>query len=217
MKRLYDDCKICTKKEDCTLPRQGYKDGVRCQYNQRGNTNNDLIYNEKYEDFTCENFNEIRSHINKHHNIFLHGKYGLGKSHLLLWIANKYNLQGKNIYYSLVAEVGSKLRKEIQHQKATGECIISETIKMKNVDVLFLDDIGNERITEFFAEQLQIVIDHRYIYNKPTFMSSNYTIANLFKVWSKGIGEVKAGQLCSRIKTYGEKEIIGKTGGQKRD
>ena len=210
MKRLYDDCEICTKKEDCTLPRQGYKDGVRCRYNQRGNTNNNLIYNEKYEDFTCENFNEIRTHINKHHNIFLHGKYGLGKTHFLYWLANKYNLQGKDVYIDKVADISRKLKAEIQFRKSTGESIVSEIDRMKRVDLLFLDDMGSEKMTEFIAEAMYVVIDDRYINGKPIFISSNFPVNELFKVYEKAIGNVKAGQLASRIKWLGVKEIKGK-------
>ena len=206
-------CKECTGIQGCPMPRQGYVDDVRCRYNLRGYYNDNIILQERYKQFTCDNRDEIIKHINTKNSIYLYGKYGLGKSHFLKWAANKYNLQGKSIYYSLVAEINRKLRKEVQYSMSTGESIRSEVDKMKDIDVLLLDDIGNEKMTEFIAEAMQVVIDHRYTHKKPTFISSNYSINELFKVYEKSIGTVKAGQLARRIKVFGEIQIIGQNWG----
>jgi len=206
-------CKECKGIKGCPMPLQGYYNGIRCRYNLRGYMNDDIITQERYKEFSCDNRDEIIKHINAKNSIYLWGKYGIGKSHFLKWAANKYNLQGKSIYYSLVAEINRKLRKEIQFSKATGEVMRSEIDKMKDINVLLLDDLGNEKMTEFIAEAMQVVIDHRYTHKKPTFISSNYSIAELFKVYEKAIGTVKAGQLVRRIKVFGAIEILGNNWG----
>jgi DNA replication protein DnaC len=78
---------------------------------------------------------------------------------------------------------------------------------------LLIDDIGNEKMTEFVHEALQVVIDHRYLHKKPTFITSNYSLKELYDLWTGKIGEVKAGQLVRRIKTFGAIELQGKNWG----
>jgi DNA replication protein DnaC len=207
-------CTVCKGLKYCNQGHVGFyienEIKQRCKYNLRGTYNNVQILEDKYNKFHCANLKEIKNHINTKHSIYIWGKYGLGKSHMLYWLANTYNLRGKNVYINLMAEISNILKREVAHSKVTGEVLISETTIMKNVEILFIDDIGNERMTDFIGEALQVVIDHRYLKNKPTFISSNYSTTELFNVYTRAIGSVKAGQLLSRIKTFGVIKIEGK-------
>jgi DNA replication protein DnaC len=54
--------------------------------------------------------------------------------------------------------------------------------KMKNADVLFLDDLGAEDTsTWFYNEHLLIILNHRMQNNKITFFNSNLSMESLEK------------------------------------
>lgn len=176
----------------------------------RGGTNTQEIYKPKYLTFTCDNVDEIRDHINKHKSIYLHGLYGKGKTHFLYFLARYYNEQGHSIYLLESTEFHFKLIDEINLNKSTGSIVSSIRQKMKEVDLLFIDDMGAEKMTEFVHEALMTIIDYRYRNEKPTFISSNYTQKQLHELWEQKIGNVKTGQLIRRIQKFGEVELKGK-------
>lgn len=210
----YDPCKNCKGLQECVMLNVGYtKKGdyyERCRYNQRGAHNNELITRKKFRQWEADNKEEIIAHVNKKHSIYLWGKFGTGKTHFLFWLANKYNLQGHQVYIDLFADISRKLKQEIAHQRSTGEIRVSEVTKMQESELLFIDDIGNEKMSDFIHESLASVINYRYINERPTFITSNYSLKELYNVWVEQIGDVKAGQLVSRIKTFGAIEIKSK-------
>ena len=173
---IYNTCEQCKGKHECNQPLVGYVNGARCRFNLRGTYNTNEILKPKYKQFTCDNFNEIKEHINKYHSIYVHGKYGLGKSHMLFWLANKYNLQGHNVFFMLVPDIHEKLINEIKFNKATGEVKTSIKQIMREVELLFLDDLGSEHMTDFVHETLQSVVDYRYRNELPIFRMKTLTI-----------------------------------------
>ena len=208
--KKYNACDYCNALSDCPLLPVGYMNGTRCRFNLRGYYNDKEITKEKYKTFECDNLDQIKKQINEHKSIYLWGTYGKGKTHFSKWLANIYNLRGNNVYIKLSADIIKDLREEIQFNKSTGEVRKSITDKMREIDVLFIDDLGQEKMTEFVHECLQVVIDDRYRNEKPTFITSNYSFGELYNIWSDKIGETKAGQLVSRIKTFGVIEIESK-------
>jgi primosomal protein DnaI len=84
--------------------------------------------------------------------------------------------------------------------------------RMKKVDMLMLDDLGNEYITEYnISEVLQNVLDYRYKYEKATIITSNYTLDELFEMYAEVVGGQRAAQIVTRIKTFGAIEMKGKS------
>ena len=207
---MYNHCKECKGKKECNQPLVGFVNGVRCRFNQRGTYNTTELLKSKYERFSCDNVQEIIQHINTYHSIYLWGPYGLGKTHETYWLANKYNLQGHDVFVILAADIREQLIKEIQLNKSTGEIPHSIRQTMKDVELLFIDDVGNEQMTDFVHDCVQSVIDYRYRNELPTFITSNYPIPELYKTYTNQIGEYKAGQIVSRMKKFGVVEIKGK-------
>ena len=81
------------------------------------------------------------------------------------------------------------------------------------VDLLFLDDIGAEKITEWGRDEvLGTILQYRMEHQLPTFFSSNMSIGDLENHLA-GVGPfkdlVKARRIIERIKQLSEeKELI---------
>lgn len=161
---------------------------------------------EKYNEWDAINKEEIRAHINKRHSIYLHSEYGTGKTHFLLWLAKKYYNMGYSVYFAMFADISRELKKEIGDRQG-GIYNKSINTKMRECDILCIDDLGNEQMTPFTHEALVTVINHRYVHKKPTFITSNYDPKALYNIYKKEIGEMKAGQLITRLQTFGVIEL----------
>lgn len=185
----------------------------------RGNFNDSLIKEHKYTEWTAKNKDEIIKHIKEHNGIYVHGKVGRGKSHFLYWLANKVNLKGKDIYIDTISNINRKVKQEFNVKSDYDTP--SFLTKLQDIDYLFIDDIGNESKSEYnIMEILFPLIDFRYVNKKPTFISSNYKIDELYKMYSSTINgknqleeKVSSQQIApimSRLKTFGEIELIGR-------
>lgn len=156
---------------------------------------------DKYDTFHAKNKQQIFDIINDKKSIYIWGDYGTGKTHLFRFLQKKWLLS--NFIHLKSVEIHRSIRDEISYHKATGEFKTSIRIRMRDTRVLFIDDLGNETMTDFLFECYQEVIGYRYENNMPTFINSNYSIVQLKDMWSKSIGDIKAGMLIARIKTLG--------------
>lgn len=168
--------------------------------------NNKEALDSKYDVWEANNKEEIVKHINAHHSIYLYSEFGTGKTHFLKWAAKRYHKQGHYVYISMFADINRAIKEEITLRK---NGVINKSIesKMKDCKVLCLDDIGNEYMTAYTHELLITIINYRYEHHKATLITSNYSPEELLNIYEKAIGEVKAGQLISRIMTFGVKEL----------
>ena len=171
-------CKECQSKEQCNQSVQGWYEWegklVRCRFNKRGYYNDKLIEYDKYKEFSADNFDEIKEAVNKYHNLYLYGEQGLGKTHFLYWLANHYNEKGHNVFIAKWSEINQMIKEELKEDLQD-----PLRIRLKKIELLFIDDLGNETMTPQSAEVLSTVIDHRYLKNKPTFITSNYDLDGL--------------------------------------
>jgi len=143
--------------------------------------------------------------------LYIHSASGLGKSHFLHHVGNLYNAKGKDIYINLVQNCMQEIKETFNKFK---ESKMSSVIRhLQTVDVLLLDDLGNERATAFtLLEVLQAVIDYRYLHNKITIISSNHKPDDLFKLYNN-VKEVHASQIApiiSRLKDFNVMEYKSK-------
>jgi DNA replication protein DnaC len=110
-------------------------------------------------------------------SLTLLGRVGTGKTHLALAIGWDWLEQGKTVLYYQVADFLNTLRDGFRLEAVDSYSgIISFA---KNCSLLILDDLGTERQTEFATEQLDLVVDYRYINGKPLIITSNLAVAEL--------------------------------------
>lgn len=106
--------------------------------------------------------------------LLLYGDVGTGKTYMAAAIANALLQDGKTVRMTSFVEI----LKDIQSDDINEAEYIEEYIKKP--DLLVLDDLGAERSTDYACEKVFGVIDARYQLRKPTIITTNLDVAELF-------------------------------------
>lgn len=109
-------------------------------------------------------------------NLLFQGGVGLGKTHLSLAIAGKVISKGYGVIYGSAQNFFNKIESEhfgrVDDKQYTLNLI-------KTCDLLILDDLGTEFITQFTAATLYDIINTRLLSRRPTIVSTNLSIDGL--------------------------------------
>jgi len=105
------------------------------------------------------------------------GVPGMGKTHLAIAIGWDWLEQGRTVLYYHVADFLNTLRDGFK--RGAVDAYSSKIAFAKNCSLFILDDLGTERQTEFATEQLDLVIDHRYVNKKSLIVTSNLAMDEL--------------------------------------
>lgn len=125
----------------------------------------------------------------KGNSFLVTGTVGTGKTRLLVetmvaWAFTRYFLKNPmqdpdaffiNENFKTVANVLRQIKDDFdapEHKQSIVE-------KMIKQEVLFLDDLGSEKASEWVKEQLYIVINERYNWVKPVFITTNLTLQEI--------------------------------------
>lgn len=107
---------------------------------------------------------------------FIYGDVGVGKTYLTTAVTNELAKIGKKIAYVHVPTLASTLRGLIS-QRISLDGIL---YKLKNVDVLVMDDIGAESVTDWFRDEILLsILNYRMEANKSCFFTSNLDLDEL--------------------------------------
>ncbi len=130
--------------------------------------------------------------------IYLYGEFGTGKTYIMMNLAKYLAKKGKKVIFAYYPELVRKAKSSISD--GTLEKLI---VKLKNVDVLFLDDIGGELNTAFIRDEfLGPILQYRMTSHLPVFMTSNYGVGELkehFKETKDESDPIKASRIIERI------------------
>ena len=118
------------------------------------------------------------------------GINGTGKTHLAFGIGWEWLEQGRTVLYYHVADLIRALRDGFKLGAVDSYSTIIAFAK--NCSLLILDDLGTERENEFATEQLDLIVDYRYINRKPLIFTSNLSLDN---VWPRIADRMKEGLL----------------------
>lgn len=131
-------------------------------------------------------------------SLFLYGVPGCGKTMLSVLIGREYLQMGKTVAFQDVVSLLADLQATFNDKSKAGQYWqIME--RCKRVDLLILDDMGAEKMSEWTVKMMQEVINARYNAKKPLIMTSNYTPDELLAEFARK-DKVQAGRIASRLR-----------------
>lgn len=127
--------------------------------------------------------------------LYLHGNFGCGKTYILSACFNemkKHGFRTKIVYLPDLLRI----------IKGDFEAMNDIMDELCNIDILLIDDIGAEKVTDWGRDEiLGTILQSRMNEHKTTFFTSNFTIKELEEHLSnKGVDKVKANRIVERIK-----------------
>ena len=127
--------------------------------------------------------------------LYLHGNFGCGKTYILSACFNEMQKRG---FKTRIVYLPDLLRTI----KGDFEAMNNIMDELCRVDLLLIDDIGAEKVTDWGRDEiLGTILQSRMNEHKTTFFTSNFTIKELEEHLSnKGIDKVKANRIIERIK-----------------
>jgi len=134
-------------------------------------------------------------------SIFMHGKTGLGKTHLSLAIAGHVVNQGYGVIYGSAQNLLNKLERErfSRNNEDTGNAEQA----LLDCDLLILDDLGTEFSTSFTVSAIYNIINTRISRGLPVIINTNLTPEELEQKYTQRItsritGNYVSLQFCGR-------------------
>lgn len=138
---------------------------------------------ERYKDAKYEDVpKEIRERFEKIHEtrkgMYVHGSVGSGKTHISYSLKKFWDSKAsKGAIFWNTAELMREIKMDFD-RPAIDKTRAEEKI-MRFTGLLFIDDIGSEKMTDFVAETFYMIINHRYEKRLPIIFTSNLPIGDL--------------------------------------
>lgn len=137
----------------------------------------------KYIEYMVSKFSDIKDMLlenkknNKSINIFISGKTGTGKTFLSRYIGETLLNNNKTVIYITVNELLNEVFKNFNSENKNDNRLLSY---IEDCDMLILDDLGKENITDFTIRYIYNLIDDRLNQKKSTIVCSclNFTEIN---------------------------------------
>ena len=153
------------------------------------------------------NFCDTYDRHTAHKGLYLHGTFGCGKTYIIAALFNE--LSKKRVSTEIVY-----LPELLRDLKSDFDSFADRIEYLENVDLLLIDDIGAEKVTEWSRDEiLGTILQHRMNNYKTTFFTSNLNIEELEQhlIISSNVDEkVKARRIIERVKQLTEDmELIG--------
>lgn len=139
----------------------------------------------------CKKYCEVASQVlDRGIGIYLFGDKGTGKTRLTACMAN--NLMSKYHYTTLFTnfgEISKEIRESFNKNTESERKILH---RLSEVDFLFIDDLGVERVTKgeqdlWLQEKIYDVINARYNNKAPVIFTSNFSLRELIE--TRGIDD----------------------------
>ena len=142
--------------------------------------------------------------------LILIGDSGSGKTHLASAIANKLIENGEIVLMGRLSFLLDKVKDTFKKRDNSERELIE---LYSNIDMLIIDDLGTEKISEWMLEKLFVIVSERYENNLPIIIATKFNKNGLMKRFEqskdKELMEAtisKLYQMCYAIKLEKQKE-----------
>ncbi len=176
-------------------------------------TNNDMQFmllgtgDERFENFDLSLYGEAKESMNivfetcreyassfseRSMNLLFQGGTGLGKTFLSACIARVVAQNGHSVCYDTAASALEAFElKKFARDAEAAEKAATRVDRMLECELMILDDLGTEMLTQISVSALYTLINTRLVEGKKTIISTNLTDAELARRYTP--------QICSRI------------------
>ncbi len=141
--------------------------------------------------------------------LYLHGPKGTGKTMLLeAAVAHVVRERGEDATFTSHEDISAQVRRTFERDQTLDVNQSNEALMVasfQDVALLAIDDVGRRLTpTEWELNLLLRVVDERYRLHRPTIISSNLSVKELFEQWSNVEGVDARGKrtvelLCDRL------------------
>ena len=130
----------------------------------------------------CKNYCNVASKVlESGYGIYIYGDKGCGKTHLTACMVNELIKQGRPVMFTNFFEISQIIRNTFNK---SNESEIDMIDKISNIDFLFIDDLGTEKVSNngednWLQGKIFEILNKRYNNKKPTIFTSNYSLQEL--------------------------------------
>lgn len=149
------------------------------------------------EKIFTRSMNFIRTFDSSNENLLFYGNSGTGKTFLSNCIAKELLDKG----YLVIYRTAESLIQNLKHIRFEGDEVLEDLIL--NCDLLIIDDLGTEQITDFSKTELFNLLNKKILKNKNMIVSTNCTLEELLKIYSERISSRLLGNF-GLYKFFGE-------------
>lgn len=178
------------------VKRKAIKVGIPAQY-----------VGKTFDDFKVSNVNadafelmQSFSDVSATEGLYIWGECGTGKTLLASVAAQVLLGRDKTVCFGEVPVLLGEIKRTFDRQTLSYDAPTEEQVirKFINCDVLFLDDIGTGKMSEWHVNMLYTLINERYNAERPIIVTSNYDLNGLTKRLAQG-DEIAAKRIVSRL------------------
>lgn len=105
--------------------------------------------------------------IGKREGMMFYGGVGTGKTFLASCVANELIDRGYVVIMNTIQDLAAEMQEDYGQNR---EYVLN---RVRDCDLLILDDFGVERDTEYMAEQVNQIVNERYNAQKPLIVTTN--------------------------------------------
>lgn len=136
--------------------------------------------------------------------LYIFGSAGTGKTFLASLIAREFILDFNRVVFGDFPSLLGDLKATFG--SGTTEDLLSRYI---DCDLLVLDDIGAEQVTDWSASMLYRLVNERYNADKPIIVTSNYDLNGLSKRLTTAKDDFTSTRIISRLKEMCYQAFLG--------
>lgn len=145
------------------------------------------------EEITSKSWKFIQNFSSSNENLLFLGNPGTGKTFLSNCIAKELLDSG----YLVVYRTAEALIHDLKYIRFNNDDTLEDLLL--NCDLLIIDDLGSEQITDFSKTELFNLLNRRLLKRKKLLISTNYDLEELLKIYSERISSRLLGEfiLCN--------------------